>query len=50
MNELSFILLALSVIVLTWALVRVNEKVDNTRKWLKKFETLFSKLKRLKRS
>ena len=49
MNELSFILLALSAIVLTWAVVRVNEKLDNTIKRLKKFEDLFNRIKRAKK-
>jgi len=49
LNELSFVILALSVIVLTWALVRVNEKLDNTIKKLNKFEKLFSKIKSLKK-
>ena len=50
MNELSFVILALSVIVLTWALVRVNEKLDHTIKRLKKFEDFLSKLKRVKKT
>lgn len=50
MNELSFVLLALSVIVLTWALVRVNEKLDKAIKTLKKFENIFSKIKRVKKT
>jgi len=45
-HELSFILLALSAIVLTWAVVRVNEKLDNTIKRLKRFEDLFKRIKR----
>jgi len=49
MNELSFAILALSVIVLTWALVRVNEKLDKAIKTLKKFESVFNKIKRLKK-
>jgi uncharacterized protein YoxC len=49
MNELSFVILALSVIVLTWALVKVNEKLDHAIKRLKKFEDLFSKIKKVKK-
>ena len=50
MNELSFAILALSVIILTWALVKVNEKLDNAIKRLKKFEDFFKKIKRVKKT
>ncbi len=50
MNELSFVILAISVIVLTWALVRVNEKLTIIIKRLKKFENVFSEIKKLKRT
>ncbi len=50
MNELSFLILALSVLVLAWALVRVNEKLDQTIKTVRKFEKLFNLIKKRKSS
>jgi len=50
MNELSFLILALSIIVLTWAVVRVNEKLDKTIKSVKKFEDLLQRIKKSKNS
>jgi len=50
MNELSFLILALSVLVLAWALVKVNEKLDQTIKTVRKFEKLFNLIKKRKSS
>lgn len=50
MNELSFVILALSVLVLAWALVKVNEKLDQAIKSVKKFEKLFNLIKKRKSS
>lgn len=50
MNELSFLILALSVLVLAWALVRVNEKLDQAIKTVRKFEKLFNLIKKRKSS
>lgn len=50
MNELSFLILTLSVLVLAWALVRVNEKLDQTIKTVRKFEKLFNLIKERKSS
>ena len=50
MNELSFLILTLSVLVLAWALVKVNEKLDQTIKTVRKFEKLFNLIKKRKSS
>jgi len=48
MSELSFLVLALSILVLAWALVKVNEKLDQIRKAVKKFDDLLQKIKKRK--